>query len=254
MPEEIWKDIPGYEGKYQASSLGRIKSLDRTVVHKNPRGKDKNIKIKGVILKQGKNRYGYFAVGLYRFGTCKRALVHRLVAVTFIPNPENKPQVNHKNGNKADNRLENLEWATQSENMLHASNILRRNLGHKAKPILCIETNQIFASSIEAAEGDKSVSDRIRMVANGYYGRRTCNGFHWKFVSDEDIAKDSIARKRSGAPDSDIVRKRVRCVETGQEYRSIAEAAKATGVSAGTVSSSCLHRYKTTRGLHWEYV
>ena len=112
MPEkEIWKDIEGYEGKYQVSNLGRVRSL------LNIRGNKREIP---KILKGYLDRYGYLLVRLYKNSKPKPLLVHRLVAKDFIPNPKNKSQVNHINGIKTDNRVRNLEWDTAKENTRHA--------------------------------------------------------------------------------------------------------------------------------------
>ena len=107
LPGEIWKDIKGYEGLYQVSNKGRVKSFHR-----------KKIKL----LKRHDFR-NYYAVRLYKDGIIENFLVHRLVAEFFIPNPQNKPQVNHKDGNKLNNCVENLEWVTIQENLLHAVKI-----------------------------------------------------------------------------------------------------------------------------------
>lgn len=110
METEVWKDISGYEGRYQASNLGRIKSL--------------NFRRSGVekVMVGGYDEWGYKMIILYN-GSGKGGRIHRgahrIIAQTFIPNPENKPQVNHINGIKTDNRVENLEWATASENVKH---------------------------------------------------------------------------------------------------------------------------------------
>lgn len=107
--EEIWKDIDGYIGRYQISNLGRVKSILRF---------SKGIKVK--ILKYKIDKYGYLRVTLSKDNQQKIFFVHRLVAKAFIPNPENKPQVNHIDGNKQNNKVNNLEWVTNQENVIHA--------------------------------------------------------------------------------------------------------------------------------------
>lgn len=113
---EVWKDIPGYEGYYQASTEGRVRSLSRIRMD----GAYKP----GKVLNKNRLRDGYEQVALCKDRKRDYEKVHRLVALTFIPNPDNKPQVNHKNGIKHDNRLENLEWVTPRENTMHAYNVL----------------------------------------------------------------------------------------------------------------------------------
>lgn len=102
MQIEIWKDVLGYEGFYKVSNLGNVLSSRRNK-----------------LLAKNKNKYGYLDVHLSVKGKPIRRLIHRLVAIAFIKNPENKPEINHKNGKKEDNWSENLEWATPSENKIH---------------------------------------------------------------------------------------------------------------------------------------
>lgn len=135
--KEIWKDIKGYEGLYQVSNLGRVKSLDRT--YKSSLTNTETITRRGKVLKPLFNR-GYYYVALSSGNKVIRKSIHRLVAETFIPNNLNKPQVNHKDGNKKNNNVKNLEWATQSENQLHRFSCL----GHKEATkiaIKCITLN-----------------------------------------------------------------------------------------------------------------
>ena len=106
LPHEIWRDICGYEGLYQVSIYGRIKSFHK----KKPR-----------IFKDFKSRQGYIMVSLYKNGSYKTYRTHIFVGRIFISNPDNKPQINHIDGDKANNCIWNLEWTTGKENMRHAS-------------------------------------------------------------------------------------------------------------------------------------
>lgn len=117
MKSEIWKDIKGYEGYYQVSNYGRVRSLDRTVVDS---WCTRNLK--GKILKQTKHngKQKYYYVSLSKDNQIKKVFVHRLVARAFISNMKIKPQVNHKDGNPFNNKVENLEWVTNAENTQHA--------------------------------------------------------------------------------------------------------------------------------------
>ena len=117
MPDEIWKDIKDYEGLYQISNYGNVKSLPKE--RRNRRG----IYIqKEKLLSLTNTSTGYKKVELVKDGKRKGFKVHRLVAQAFIPNPDEKPQVNHIDGDKTNNYVDNLEWATASENSIHAYN------------------------------------------------------------------------------------------------------------------------------------
>lgn len=114
--QEIWKDVGGFEGLYQVSNLGRVKSLEKKI----PYGYGLRT-IPERILKNNVNEYGYLYVRLYKDAKGTKFKIHRLVALTFLENPKNKRCVNHKDGNKQNNCVENLEWVTHGENMQHAA-------------------------------------------------------------------------------------------------------------------------------------
>lgn len=121
MPEK-WKDVIGYEGLYQVSSKGRVRSVDRLVSSAGRFRKEK-----GRVKALSANHDGYPRVGLYKGGKGKYFSVHRLVAAAFIPNPENKPLVDHINGTRNDNRVKNLRWATHSQNNAHCHSTSRNS-------------------------------------------------------------------------------------------------------------------------------
>lgn len=128
---EIWKPIKGYEGVYEVSNFGRIKSLEREIY----RGKDYAKRVqKEKILKQVVNKDSYHRVSLNKNSKSKMFAVSRLVAEAFIPNPENKPEVNHIDANRFNNKVENLEWVTAEENLNHAreNGLLNKMQGEKS--------------------------------------------------------------------------------------------------------------------------
>lgn len=120
--EEIWKDIPGYEGLYQVSNLGRVKSFDRYVEYDNGRGIHYH---KGRFIKPSISPGGYRIIGLYKEKVRRSAKVSRLVAEAFIPNPDNLPIVNHKDENKTNDTVENLEWCDIKYNTNYGTGIER---------------------------------------------------------------------------------------------------------------------------------
>lgn len=135
MQKEIWRKIKN-SNEYYVSNFGRVKTLDKKV---RCRGKENARTINGSILKPYRyspptslTKYQYVYIG-YK-GERKNKLVHRLVSEAFLPNPENKPQVNHKDGNGCNNNVDNLEWSTQSENIRHSYSILGTKVWHKNLP------------------------------------------------------------------------------------------------------------------------
>lgn len=128
VEEEIWKDIPEYEGLYQVSTHGNICSLDRYVKHNHG-----GLRIqKGITIKQSINQDGYFCFSLYKEGISKTVVTHRIVGLLFVDNPQNLPIINHKDTIKTNNYYKNLEWCTTQENTEHArvSNLIVHGENH----------------------------------------------------------------------------------------------------------------------------
>lgn len=174
--EEIWKDVEGYEGLYQVSNKGRVKSWIKCNAHPYvPR-----------ILKGRISNKGYYT---YHLGD-KTLKVHRLVANAFVPNPENKPQVNHIDGNKKNNHATNLEWVTNTENAAHAFRTGLKNTKHltaatsKAVSQFSLDGNfiQTFSSSGEAARMTGAQQSQISACCNRKPHCLTAKGFIWRYA------------------------------------------------------------------------
>lgn len=118
---EIWRDIQGYEGVYQISNLGNVKRLAYTIKNPGPRANGSILSFKEHLLKPRKITHGYLSVALYKNGTRKDYKLHRLVATHFISNPNGLPEVNHKDENKQNNCVDNLEWCTHKYNANYGS-------------------------------------------------------------------------------------------------------------------------------------
>ena len=176
---EVWKDIPGYEGLYQVSNLGRVKSLERVTA------RERLLIAKERIL-QPAERKGYLLVAIGARGERKTYSVHRLVAQAFIPNTENKRTVNHKDGNKHNNAVSNLEWNTDAENMRHAisTGLMKHQKNNKTStPVAQYDKEMnliaVYPSMQEAARAGFS-EPKVCLCCQGK--NKTHRGYIWKYA------------------------------------------------------------------------
>lgn len=175
---EVWKDIEGYEGLYHVSNLGRVKSLKFNKIR---------------VLKPFKGGTGYLKVQLYRNNIQTNYAVHRLVAQAFIPNPEKKPEVNHINEIKADNRVENLEWMTFKENCNYGTRNQRVSKSNKNNPKRSNLVNQydlewnLIASYESASEATRQTGIARSSISDVCLSkRRTAGGFRWRYLKEDE--------------------------------------------------------------------
>ena len=195
MEGEVWKDVVGYEGLYQVSNLGRVKSLERTKQMKRSRTGCSYIqKVYTCIKKQRIEPLGYLKITINKENIKKRVFVHVLVAKTFIPNHDNLPQVNHKDEDKTNNRIGNLEWCTASYNSNYGTRAERiskaqTNNRPDSKPILQCDKNGIvikeWLSISQAAREDNHDLRSIQHCLHGEKGYKTHHGYIWKFKTTE---------------------------------------------------------------------
>lgn len=197
-----WRDIPGYEGVYQASRFGEIRSVDHFVASKNG-----SVRIsRGVVRVPDETKDGYLQIGLYDKARDGKPLgsarmIHVLVAQAWISNPDNKPQVNHIDGNKQNNCVDNLEWVTAKENTAHAieHGLRERSYCSKEKlaewaenhnvtqrvSVRCIETQEVFSSYSDAAKRFNTSAIEISKSARTH---TVCKGFHFVKADESDYS------------------------------------------------------------------
>ena len=242
--QEIWKDIPNYEGLYQVSNLGRVKSTP-ICKHKKPR-----------ILKNIP-RNGYISVILCDGKTKKNVFVHRLVAECFVPNPENKPIVNHIDGNKSNPCSDNLEWCTQSENIHHAIEnglFFGRGNGSCCKIFQFDISGNLIKEWVSAKEIESNTDYKLKTIYNSiYWKRKTAYGFVWtknpSFPTNIPI-KIPIKKTNSKFTKTKI------CQYTFdgklvQSFSRQVDAFKATGISQSQISLCVNGKIKQCGGFIW---
>lgn len=217
--EEYWKDIKGYEGLYQVSNLGRVKSLDKEILYLVKGKYNAKRFFNGKILTPFALKNDYLCVSLYNGKNAKKRTVHSLVAEAFITNYENKPTVNHKNHIRTDNRVENLEWATYQE---QCDEIQKERRIESSK-----NRDYSYLHSPETIE-------KIRKALKGHS------------VSDE-------TRKKISDKNSKLIYQYTLDKVLINVYKSSVEASKETGLTQAGISQAALGKYYKHRDKKWVY-
>lgn len=180
---EIWKDIEGYEGLYQVSNMGNIKSLCRYDAN--------NHLLKERLLKPDKTKFGYYQITLSKNGITKRYTIHKLVCLAFLPNPDNKPCIDHINTDRTDNRVENLRWCTYKENMnnpITTKKIGKANTRTHKKAILQLTVNgDVIYKWDSATDVEKKLGISKVSICACLKHKPHCNtagGYRWQYLDE----------------------------------------------------------------------
>ena len=241
--EEIWKPIMGYEGLYEVSNLGRVKRLK----------KDKEFILKPII-----NKFGYLHVSLSKNNIVKNYRIHRLVAETFIPNPDNKPDVDHINTIRTDNRVENLRWVTKQENQnneLTRSHLRNNRITKVVQLDLNGELIKIWDGAVDV-EKDLNVSRMpIGQCCRGE--RKTYKGYIWMFYEDyNNMSHEEFNKKIEYVNKNDKIKKVVQLSLNGELiniWDKIKDCTCETNFDTSAITKCCKGKLKSHKGFKWMY-
>lgn len=259
--EEIWKDIyftdsitgelVDYRGLYQVSNLGRIKSLDR-VVNRVRNGKVFSLTIHGKIMQWKYNQH-YWMIGLMKNNKARFFLVHRIVAHMYVPNPDNLPEVNHKDENTWNPIVTNLEWCSREQNIIYGTRCLRQGRTI-SKPVLQYSLEGEFIKKWDSYQDAADYYDISRGdISNCVLGHaRSIGGFMWRPLYDKIPMKIDPYVDGRNAPRKQIVQ----CDLDGNEiktWKGVVVAATELNLSQSHISSCLSGRGKTAGGYTWRY-
>lgn len=242
--EEIWKDIKGYEGLYQVSNFGRIKSVKEFNYQK--------------ILKLSKNdaRGGYMQVVLCKNGVTKMFRVHRLVAMMFLPNPENLPQVNHKDENKENNSVDNLEWCTMEYNLEYSDVAHRwvscglKQIEKMKKPVCQYDRYGYLIKEYESIrDAERETGVLSQGISRCCMGKQSYSGnFVWRYKNDSFDKYNTVCASEQRVAQYDLNGNFIR------EWCSLKEIERCCGFNHSAISRCCKGMVRKSYGYIWMFI
>ena len=216
--KEIWKDIKGYEGIYQVSNLGRIKSLKRKVSHKRLGA----FNVPERILVSVDKGLGYMIVGLFKDNKQKMMRVHRLVAQAFIPNPKNYNLINHKDENPSNNHVDNLEWCDYKYNNNYGNHNKRLSESQSIPVAQYTVKGEFVAKYSGASEAAKKLGIEKVCIRNCCRGEQlTSGGFIWKYESNEGSINANLFKPYKSKMSRETVLKIKELIVKGKSLKDI---------------------------------
>lgn len=261
---EIWKPIAGYEGLYEVSNTQKVRSVDRILNH--PTGK---CLVKSKIKELQLSNKGYYCLSLYKEGRGKVHLLHRLIAKAFIPNPKNLPEIDHINGNRLDNRIENLRWTTRKGNMNNpvtkermskyyldedwVDNRMQKRIANKRKTapkkVYQYTLDGVFLKEYGTtiqAEKETGIKKELITASCRERGRRQAIGYLWSYEKFEKIEYTPYSSNNKKVAQYDLNGNFIR------EFKSIKEASAILGLH--DIGSVCRGIRKTCGGYGWRFI
>lgn len=241
--KEIWKSIENYEGLYEVSNLGRVRSLDRVVFQQG-----RNQVYRGTIMSQFKDKHGYYHIRLSKKNKKKTFSVHRLVAKAFIPNPKNYPCVNHKDENPKNNKVMNIEWCTHKYNINYGTATYRRAVKMGKRIAQYDKNGKLIATFYSINEAERITNVKIGNVVGEK--SRTAGGFFWRFCGSKVFDEIAVSLAKNHTRKIFQYSKNLEFISS---YESGHEASLKTGLKHENILSCCRGKQQTCGGFVWAF-
>ena len=246
LGNEVWKPVVGYEGFYEVSDCGRVRSVEHVIIRKN--GATRPIRSKFIHVTTMPNRY--LQVMLYKDKKHKHAYIHRLVAEAFIPNPMNLTEINHKDENQQNNHADNLEWCDRKYNVNYGTakdRMIATQIenGYGSKTVLQYDLSGKFIKEYPSiAEAARSVGTRqnyISKCCSGYSTYTQVKGFQWKLKGSDKAIRNILPIVQYDMQGNEIAR-----------FESVADASRKLGIPTDGILACISGEYIQSHGFVWK--